>query len=776
MKLQSNQSAKKIYPVLMILLGGLLSPLFAQVPADELFAEGRESFSSKSYVDAKNLFTQFLEIYPEDPRADGVNYMLSVSFFYMKNYIDSINTFNLFETTYSDSAYKSRVSYWMGLCYYALKDYERAAEYFALQTTFRSESFFVSRSYLYLGESYEKAYMEEKAMEAYKNGIIAGGEEKILSQTRLKLGILYFNKGEFSSAREQFMEILNNSIDSNLVSDSQFYIGESLYYMGELEEAASKLQFYLFMNSNNKFREAAVFRLGDIYQNLGLADEAVKYLQLLLSDYPEGKYYLDGLRVLGRTWKSSGNMEKASEVYREIIALSDDLYEVQSYYFELAMEGLDGDRSDEAETYLKEALKGPDNEIIRMSYYYLGETLMDVDRKEEAISFLNRLVELYPESRAADDASLTITRYLKDKGDKLKLAMFIRSQINRETAYLDYFLYIKGEMDEQEGNQLDALAAYDRVIEEFPDSEHLAAALHRKGKILIENGKDEEALAVLERGLLESEGEKEQTDILVDKALLLYDMGRFEEADFAFTILIGKDVDFPRKGEILYRQGELSLEARKYDDAADFFRQSAEASIGDRSVEALFNMGKSYFFMLNFKTSERIYSDLAEKLSSTGDRKKEAMKMTAFSIFLQQDWTRTLQFSDLMVTSLGVYPGEIRLIKLISLLALKRTEAFSKELTSMGSRTSEDNLVYTSMLQLEKADISSVLLIFRSLLGAYPEGSAAMLTTLLMSDLMYISPDQQWIEDTYSKLSPLITDHVLSIGFKQAYDMNRKID
>jgi len=776
MKLRSNQPTNKVYLILLIFLGGLFSPLVAQTPADTLFAEGREAFSSKSYVEAKNTFTQFLENYPEDPRADGVNYMLSVSFFYMKNYIDSINTFILFDTTYADSAYKSRVSYWMGLCHYALKDYESAAEYFSLQTTFRSESFFVSRSYLYLGESYEKTDSVEEAIEAYRNGIISGGEDKILSQTRLKLGILYFNKGDFSSAREQFLEILNSSIDSNLVSDSQFYIGESLYYMGELEEAASKLQFYLFMNSNNKFREAAVFRLGDIYQNLGHNEEAVKYLQLLLSDYPEGKYYLDGLRVLGRTWKNAGNMDRAADVYKEIIALSDDLYEVQSYYFELAMEGLDGDRTEEAEVYLKEALEGPDDEIIRMSYFYLGETLMEGDRKEEAVSFLNRLVELYPDSRAADDASLTITRYLKEKGDKFKLAMFIGSQINRNTAYLDYFLYVKGQLDEEEGNGPEALVSYNRVIEEFPESDHLAAVLHRKGKILIENNKEEEALAVLEQSLEVSGQREEQTVILVDKALLLYDMGRYEEADSAFTILLEQDIDFPRKSEILYRQGELSLDGREYGDAADFFRRSAESSTGNRAIEALFKMGKSYFFMLNFKTSEKIYSDLAEKLSSTGDRKREAMKMTALSIFLQQDWTRTLQFSDLMVTSLGVYPREIRLLKLISFLALNRTEAFRKDLSSLGSRTPEDHLVYTAMTQLEKGDIASVLLIFRSFLGAYPDASAVMLTTLLITDLMYIASDQQWIEETYSLLSPLITDPVLSIGFDQAYEMNRKIE
>ncbi|MBN2658822.1 MAG: tetratricopeptide repeat protein [Spirochaetales bacterium] len=773
MKLLLKKNRKNLILVLFSLAGGILSPLFAQMPVDDLFSQGRDAFSEKSYSRAETLFREFLDNYPDDPRADGVNYMLSVSYFYMKNYIEAINAFNLFESSYADSAYGSRVSYWLGLCYYALKDYEKAAEYFLTQTAFRSESFFVSRSYLYLGESYEKASMPELAMEAYRNSIISGGEEKIISQTRLKLGILFFNKGDFSSAREQFAEILNNSIDTDLVSDSQFYIGESLYYMGELKDAASKLQFYLFMNSNNKFREAAVFRLGDIYQSLGMNDEAVKYLELLLSDYRNGRYYLDGLRVLGKTWKSAGNMDKAAGVYREIITLSDDDYEIQNYYFELAMLRIDDSEIEDAESFLKEVLKGPDDEKVRMSLYYLGQILMDSGRKDEAVSYLYRLVEQYPDSKAADDASMTITQYLQGKGDVLKLAMFLGSQINRDTAYLDYFLYVKGSLDEAQGNGSEALAAYDRIIDEFPDSGYLASALHRKGKILIGQNEGDDALSVLDMALREADSEDQRTDILVDKALLLYDMGRLEQADYAFTILLEKDIDFPRKDEILFRQGELALEARKYSEAAEFFRRSAEESVGDGSIEALFKMGRSYFYMLNFKTSERIFSDLSEKLSSTSDRKREAMKMTALSIFLQKDWTRTLQFSDLMVTSLGVYPNEIRLIKLISLLALNRTDAFSKELLALGTRNTGDVLISTAMTQIAKVDINSTVLIFRSLLGAYPDESASFLVTLLITDLMYITSDSQWIEDTYGAMAPLISDNVLSIGLKQSYDMNK---
>lgn len=739
--------------------------LSSQSEADELFSKAREDFSDKSYRTAVENFNSFLDQYPDDPRADGVNYMRSVSYFYMKQYLDSMNSFRLFESEYGDSAYISRVYYWLGLCSYALRDYEKAAEYFRKQTEYRSERFFVSRSFLYLGESYEKASRPDDAMEAYKQGIIQGGEEKIVSQSRLKLGILYFNSGNYTSASEQFSEIINNSIDTGLVSDSQFYIGESLYHMGELSDAASKLQFYLFMSSNNKFREAAVFRLGDIYQNLGMYEEALKYLQLLLGDYPDGDYYLDGLRVLGRTWKASGDMAKASEVYREVISLSDDSYEVQSYYYELALAEMDSDTPRNAVSLFKEAAAGPDSEKEMMSLYYMGQILMEED-PEEGAAYLFDLTTRFDGTEAADDASVTLAEYLIARGDKHRLALFIGSQLNRDSRHLDRFLFIKGELDEEENNNAEALLAYNRIINEFSDSPYLAAALHRKAGIYIADEREVEAITILDEALREARSDSERTDILVDKALLLYDMGDMEEADYAFTVLLEQDVDFERKGDILFRQGELSLEARNYDESAEYFRRSAEASVGEMAIDALFNMGKSYFHMLNYKTSERIYTDLAEKLSSTSDRKTEAMRMTALSIFLQQDWSRTLQFSDLMVTSLGIYPEEIRLVKSLSLLALGRKEAFEKEV----DKNSE--FIAAVLNQVAKADVSSALLIFRSLLSAYPEESPVLLAALFITDLMYIVPEDEWIEETYELIEPLLEDDILKIGFQQAYQMN----
>ena len=747
--------------------------LIAQQRGDDLFSNGRDAFSSKSYDTAINLFNDFLELYPDDPRADGVNYMRSVSFFYQKRYIDSINSFKDFDLKYDDSPYNSRVSYWLGLCSYALKNYSDAAQYFRIQTGYKSESFFVSRSYLYLGESYEKSNMPDEAEEAYRSGIISGGEEKIISQSRLKLGMLYFSQENYFDAKEQFLEVLNTSIDSTTISDSQFYIGECQYHLGDLRDAASKLQYYLFMSTNSKFREAAIFRLGAIYQTLNMTDEAIKYLTLLISDYPDGSYYLDGLRVLGSTYRSVKDLDKAGDIFKEIINLTDDEIEKQNYYFELAQTKIDKGLPLEAITLLKESSNGPDKSLEEMSLYYLGQLLLDNDMEDDGAVYLFELINRFPEGEAIDDASLTLSEYLIRTGDTHKLTLFVGSQLNRKGKYQDRFLYLKGELDEAEGNFEEASISYDKIINEFPDSEYVGNAIHKKAMVLIKDGREEEALPVLDMAIREAEKESDIINILVDKAIILFNLGEIEQAEYVFRTLLEKSDDFPRKNEILFKQGELTFFRHDYGSAAEYFRKAAELSIGDVSINALFNMGKSYFFDLNYKTSERIYTGLSEKLSSTSDRKTEAMKMTALSIFLQQDWNRTLQNTDLLVTSLGVYPSEIRIIKLLTQLALGRNDSFRRELDSLNTNQSENKLLVDAFNQLEKVDFNSVLLIFRSFLAVYPQESSEQLIAFLLTDLMYITPDKEWIKETFDLILPHFTDEIQIIGLKQAYEMNK---
>ena len=122
---------------------------------------------------------------------------------------------------------------------------------------------------------------------------------------------------------------------------------------------------------------------------------------------------------------------------------------------------------------------------------------------------------------------------------------------------------------------------------------------------------------------------------------------------------------------------------------------------------------------------------------------------------------------------MGVYPAEIRILKLLSLLALDRRDTFQRELESLNITQKDIAFLSDAFTQLEKTDMDSVILIFRSLLAAYPQESSEILLGLLLTDMIYTTSDTDWIQETYDIILPHLDDEILIIGFNQAYDMNK---
>jgi hypothetical protein len=109
---------------------------------------------------------------------------------------------------------------------------------------------------------------------------------------------------------------------------------------------------------------------------------------------------------------------------------------------------------------------------------------------------------------------------------------------------------------------------------------------------------------------------------------------------------------------------------------------------------------------------------------------------------------------------------------MLSLLALGRSESLKKEIADLNRNEKENKLLADTFNQLMKIDADSVLLIFRSLLTAYPQESSQQLLGLLLTDMFYITSDDDWIKETFTLINPQLDDEVLLIAFKQAYDMN----
>ncbi len=176
-----------------------------------------------------------------------------------------------------------------------------------------------------------------------------------------------------------------------------YNLGVMEYEAGNLEAALN--YFQAFSKANPEDREVHVF-LFDIYMKQKKPDQAFREARILIGLQPqEISYY----RYMFEYLNSRNDFETMIEIMREGLASNPDNTELREY---LALAYLKTDREDLAIIQLKEVLKHrPADVPLLLQAARLAEKL---GRREDALEFYKRVVEISPGHEEAEDAYLRL--------------------------------------------------------------------------------------------------------------------------------------------------------------------------------------------------------------------------------------------------------------------------------------------------------------------------------------------------------------------------------
>jgi outer membrane protein assembly factor BamD len=110
------------------------------VPADQLWAEGNESFEDEAYDYAIQKYKALLDQYPFDPHAEEAELKIAQAYYAAERYPEAIAAFGNFERMHPTSTFLPSTEYHRGLAYlaqYSTADRDQQAVTNAL-TTFRN--------------------------------------------------------------------------------------------------------------------------------------------------------------------------------------------------------------------------------------------------------------------------------------------------------------------------------------------------------------------------------------------------------------------------------------------------------------------------------------------------------------------------------------------------------------------------------------------------------------------------------------------------------------
>lgn len=194
-------------------------------------------------------------------------------------------------------------------------------------------------------------------------------------------------------AREYFRQIVENYPQSTFRPDAKLYVGDT--YIGEktaesLLLAVNEFREFLTFYPTSPRADYAQYRLGASYAAQMLAPErdqtvtrdAVKEYQLFLDRYPNSRY--------------APEVTKALREARD--RLSEASYRVGVFYFRVKWWPGAADR-------FREVLKNDPGFTRRDGvYFHLGETLLQQQKKAEALPYFQRLVDEFQQSEYLDAA------------------------------------------------------------------------------------------------------------------------------------------------------------------------------------------------------------------------------------------------------------------------------------------------------------------------------------------------------------------------------------
>lgn len=389
-----------------------------------------------------------------DEEPDNYPYLLSLANLYesRKDYRNELNTIKKILKVKKTPEYLVKA----GIASFKLTEYKQAINYFkmamAMDSTYPEIYYPMALSYEQLKDNknrelalkYSMKYRADHATTYYELGRLysengnyrnslglflkASSLNSESIKYRMGVALAYFNLEDYSHAIPIYEAIIR--VDKT-ISEVYYNLSNAKSRIGEYESALESITMAIKLKPNTAMY---IYTLGEIFEGLGQTDNAIKQYQVAIQintkyykamlnlaniydkqgRYPEGLELLETAKKinpkdpnvifsLGISYLHNKNYDMAIPLLKESSA-GDPESPIKLYNLSLAYTEIDED--DLAEAGFRQVLVMDSN--FYDAYFYLGQLLFSLDRKDEARTLFVKVLELNPkyEKKAAIEEML----------------------------------------------------------------------------------------------------------------------------------------------------------------------------------------------------------------------------------------------------------------------------------------------------------------------------------------------------------------------------------
>lgn len=312
----------------------------------------------------------------------------------------------------------------------------------------------------------------------------------------LSLADLYAGGTNLAAAAEAYASATSHAPMPHLAAEGRLGQGRTLIRMGQTDEGIELMHAAVGAMTSDTRRAEGQLDLAELLQAQGRHDLAAAEFQTYLEAFEAGEGQARALR--GKAWS---------------------LWEVGDY---TAASGL-FERAMAAETNL---------DLRAELMVKAADSLFAAESYGEAATQYRAFTELYPGHALAGQARFQEAESLARSGDDAGAEALWEDLLSSaaDTNLASEILLRRGILEEERGRWKEAVAWFDRVIEDYAGLPAARQALHRRGVTLYRTGRFEEALKDLEAVVALGQDTEYAEEAFYMRGWCLYMLGRDEEA------------------------------------------------------------------------------------------------------------------------------------------------------------------------------------------------------------------------------------------------------
>jgi len=538
------------------------------------------------YERAAQRWTSFIQKYPNDKRLDRVHYHLGICQLHAKKPQDAAKSFEMVLSKYPSFKKSDGALYNLAMAYQQLasasgraEDHKKAAETFTAVATKYPQSPHVHKALYLQGESLYATGDVKGAVAVYKKLTTEYSDGPLLADALYALGTAEQELELFADAAATFKSFLDNQAFSHheLAAEIRLRLGMSLYDQEKYTDAEPQ---FAAVVSIEKFPHAdfALLRQGQCRLQTGKMSDAVALFVDLPKKFPDSTYKSAAQLAAGKCYYRTDRLNEAQAMLTPLAGKTEKESAEAAYWLGRTL--LKMEKAQEALEVLQKAVGSfKEGEFVPYLEVARIDALYELpDRRNETAALYGEFVTQYPDhpvtARAVYMAGLAALGKEDYQAACKHAEAFLANQKYADNELVPAVVFVaaeayllaldagKGGGDANKAQQL-----YRRLVSEYPDHSRAARSHLRVGWCLLREKKSDESVAYLTGNLdkLKDPVHQAEAHLLIGQA---HRAGsRHKEAVTALDAALTAKPDWSRVDEALLASAQ-SLRAMDQTDAA----------------------------------------------------------------------------------------------------------------------------------------------------------------------------------------------------------------